>query len=91
MAFIHGETPDAWIQSPQGQPQSSSIALSAPIAGVQLDLARQFLGGISSVTPQSASDSTGLPKPESTPPGSPNPSIDDSQPTVPGVFKPNGS
>jgi hypothetical protein len=99
MAFLHGENPDAWIQSPQGPPQSSSIATSAPndpnkignvAAGVQLDLAKEFLGGISGVTPP-LGDGAGLPKPEPTPPGSPSPSIDDNQPTVPGVFKPNGS
>jgi len=100
MAFIPGEGPDAWIQSSQGRPPSSSVAMSAPsdpktigslVTGVQLDLAKELLGGIAGPTPQQASDSTGLPKPEPAPPGSPTPSIDESQPAVPGVFKPNGS
>jgi hypothetical protein len=100
MAFIQGGNPDAWLQSAQSLPQSSPTAMSAPndpsmvgslVAGVQLDLGREILGGVTSVTPQSASDATGLPKPEPAPPGSPSPSTDDSQQPVPGVFKPNGS
>jgi hypothetical protein len=101
MAFISGEGPDEWIQSPANQPQALSIAMSTPddpatigtlVAGVQLDLAKEILHGVSDVTPQYGTGSAGLQLHATKPAGSPpSLSIEDSQRTPSGMIKPNGS
>jgi len=101
MAFMSGENSDAWMQASQSQPPASSIATSALtnpgtvsslIAGVQLDLAKDILASASGATAQVASDGAGMVSRDPTAQGSPpSPTLDDSQRSVSGVIKPNGS